>query len=299
MSSRKRLLLLTLGALSLLAPLVWQVARQYAMSMPSYRRARACVRQIVFLRGRILLRNELSDVFVSDDNGRFWRTLSEKPPTLTVANGNELWGAHGWPGHHEGPSASIWRSADRGETWSNKDVEVAKARDAALYSLLPAGFVNEPGEPPLLRMSDVQIVRPELSADSSKWKRVGRRPDAKLRPPACRTRSSWGSLGLAPSRRRRTTPTCRHWQPPSTRFGAHHRRSGRLGTGLEQQTDEIRMPAPGGSVQSRLGALVELSHRRAGCRGGDGPRRRLRGRRLHAGQVPPNDSRSWRTVRIV
>jgi hypothetical protein len=161
---------------------MWQVARQYAMSTPSYRRARACVRQIVFLRGRILLRNELSEVFVSDDNGRSWRTLSEKPPTLTVANGNELWGAHGWPGHHEGPSASIWRSADRGETWSKKDVEVATARDAALYSLLPAGFVNEPGEPPLLLMSDVQIVRPELSADSSKWKRVGRRPDAELRP---------------------------------------------------------------------------------------------------------------------
>lgn len=138
MSSRKRLLLLTLGALSLLAPLVWQAARHYAMSMPSYRRARASVTQIVFLRGRILLRNELSDIFVSDDHGRSWRALSEKVPTLTVANGNELWAAHGWPGRHEEPSASIWRSADSGETWSNKDVEVAKARDAALGSVLPA-----------------------------------------------------------------------------------------------------------------------------------------------------------------
>lgn len=182
MSSRKRLLLLTFGALSLLAPLVWQVARQYAMRMPSYRRARASVTQIVFLRGRILLRNELSDIFVSDDHGRSWRALSEEAPTLTVANGNELWAAHGWPGRHEEPSASIWRSADRGETWSSKDVEVAKARDAALYSLLPAAFVNEPGDPPLLLMSDGQIVRPELSADSSKWKRVGRRPDAELSP---------------------------------------------------------------------------------------------------------------------
>lgn len=203
MSSRRRVLLLTLGALSLLATLMWRVVRQYAIATPSYRWARASVRQLVFLRGRILLRNGLSDVFVSDDNGRSWRALSEKPPTFTGANGNELWAAHGWPGRHEKPIASIWRSPDGGETWSTKDVELAKSRDATLYSLLPAAFVNEPGEPPLLLMSDAQIVRPELSADSSTWKRVGRRPDAELRPsegtvnPALAGRRSGRSMYVA------------------------------------------------------------------------------------------------------
>jgi hypothetical protein len=171
---RKRVLLMTCCALVLLAfGARWGIHR-HATGMPSYRRALASVQQVTFLSGRILLRNELSDVFASDDNGRSWRQLSQRPPTLTVANGNELWGASGWPGIHEGPSASIWRSTDRGETWSKKDVDVTTTRDEALYARLPAAFVNEPADPPLLLMSNVQIVRPELAADSSTWKRVGR-----------------------------------------------------------------------------------------------------------------------------
>jgi hypothetical protein len=173
MSRWKRALALTLGVVGVVGIIAWWGMRRYAASLPSVRRARASVKQIVFLRGRALVRNELSEVFASDDNGRSWRGLSEKPPTMTVANGNELWGAHGWPGHHEGPSASIWASADRGETWSNKDVELTTKHGPALYAQLPAAFLNEPGDPALLLMSNAQIVRPELAADSSTWKRVG------------------------------------------------------------------------------------------------------------------------------
>lgn len=177
----KRALLPTLGALVLVGFAGWRAVRHNATTLPSYQRARASVEQIAFLRGRILLRNELSNVFASDDNGRSWRLLSKEPPTFAVANGNELWAAHGWPGIHEGPSASIWRSADRGQTWSKEDVEVTSRRDEALYARLPAAFVNEPGDAPLLLMSDVQLVRPELLADSSKWQRVGS-PIRGLRP---------------------------------------------------------------------------------------------------------------------
>src|SRR4051812_9483322 len=75
----------------------------------STRYARGNVTQIVFVQGRMVLRNGLSDLFASDDSGRTWRALPDRVPTLAVANGHELWGAHGWPGHHEGASAQIWR----------------------------------------------------------------------------------------------------------------------------------------------------------------------------------------------
>ena len=142
--------------------------------MPSHRRARASVDQIVFVGGRAIVRNELSELYVSDDDGRQWRVLPETPESLRVANGKELWGAHGWPGHHEGPSARLWRSLDLGETWSHVDLELPGDR-RELHARLPAGFINEPGDEPLLVMSDFQLVRPDLVTNSSAWRRVGRR----------------------------------------------------------------------------------------------------------------------------
>jgi hypothetical protein len=127
------------------------------------------------------VRNEVSNVFASEDDGRSWRGLSGQPPSFAVANGTELWGAFGWPGKHERPSASIWRSTNRGETWSKADIALGDGSSPRLYGQLPAPLINEPEEVPLLIMSDNQLVRPELAADSSTWKRVGR-PIRDLRP---------------------------------------------------------------------------------------------------------------------
>src|SRR4051812_41084091 len=91
---------------------------------PSLRRARGTVAQIAFVQGRIALRNGRNDLFASDDNGRSWRKLPDRVPTLAVANGHELWGAHGWPGIHERASAQIWRSLDLGETWSTAKLDL-------------------------------------------------------------------------------------------------------------------------------------------------------------------------------
>jgi hypothetical protein len=172
-SRRRLVLLLTLALVGVIAAICG--LRCSATQMPpSYRRAQAAVRQILFVEGRTLVRNELSELFASDDHGRSWRALSEKPPLLGIANSGEIWGAHGWPGIHEGPSAALWRSADRGETWSKTTIELAGARGDALYARLPAAFINEPDDAPLLVMSDFQLVRPALVADSSTWQRVGR-----------------------------------------------------------------------------------------------------------------------------
>lgn len=176
--------------------------RRYAESMPSYQLARASVKQIVFVRGRVLVRNEISDVFASDDDGRSWRGLSGQPPRFAVANGTELWAAFGWPGIHEGPSASIWRSTDRGETWSKADIALADRLSPMLHGQLPAAYINEPGGVPLLIMSDSQLVHPELATDSSTWKRIGR-PIPDLRPspgtvnPTVAGRSHGGALYVA------------------------------------------------------------------------------------------------------
>jgi len=183
MASRTRILVLLSAAIVLAIALGGGVRRckPSAFMLPNERRARASVVQILFLRGRILIRNERSDLFASDDDGNSWRALSDKPETLSVANGNDLWGAHGWPGRHEGPSARIWYSADRGETWSRTEIELPKDRSEPLFPRLPAAFVHEPGDPPLLLMSDFQLVRPELVARSSTWKRLGS-PIPGLRP---------------------------------------------------------------------------------------------------------------------
>jgi hypothetical protein len=130
------------------------------------------VDQIVFLGDRILVRNLRNELFASEDRGRTWRELADGPHLLSMATGDEIWAAHGWPGHHEGPSATIWRSRDRGATWSSVDLDVPRVW-SELDARLPAVFVNEPGDAPLLLMSNLQLARPSLVADSLTWERVG------------------------------------------------------------------------------------------------------------------------------
>jgi hypothetical protein len=173
-SLRKRLVLIL--ALTLVGGIaaVWGLRWSAMLRPPSYEWAQASVVQILFVEGHTLVRNALSELFASDDNGRSWRALPEKPPLLGIANGGEIWSAHGWPGHHEGPSAVLWRSTDRGETWSKTEIELAGAHGDALYARLPSAFINEPDDVPLLLMSDFQLVLPALVADTSTWQRVGR-----------------------------------------------------------------------------------------------------------------------------
>lgn len=175
MSSRNRDLVM-LAALAAVVGAAWGLRSCFIASakrMPSYQRAHASVAQILFVQGRVLVRNEVSELFASDDNGRSWRTLAERRESLTVANGTEIWGAHGWAGHHERPSASFAHSADRGDTWSTMKVPFLRW-DETLHARLPAAFINEPAEEPLLLMSDAQLVRPALVLDTAKWQRVGR-----------------------------------------------------------------------------------------------------------------------------
>lgn len=174
MTSRKRVLVLVVVVLAASGAAVWGAStlwRRLGESMPSHQRARASVAQILFVQGRTLVRNELFELFASDDQGQSWRAVSGAHGTLAVANGNEIWGAHGWPGHHEAPSAAVWQSRDLGNTWTH--VALALPSRAVLDAHLPAAFIHEPTDVPLLLMSNAQLVRPTLAADSTTWPRVG------------------------------------------------------------------------------------------------------------------------------
>jgi hypothetical protein len=177
-SSRTRILVplvLGIAAIALAIPALQRCSAISRKEAPAYRRAHGSVVQIVFTDRRTLSRNELSELFASDDNGLSWRALPGTPHAMSIANGTELWGAQGWPGHHERASASVSYSSDSGETWSTVELKLPDARGDELYARLPAAFINEPGAAPLLVMSDFHLARPELAADSTKWKTVGRR----------------------------------------------------------------------------------------------------------------------------
>jgi hypothetical protein len=55
------------------------------------------------------------------------------------------------------------------------DLELPDKRRERIDCRLPAAYINEPGDQPLLVMSDFQLVRPDLVTNSSAWKRVGQR----------------------------------------------------------------------------------------------------------------------------
>jgi hypothetical protein len=149
-----------------------RAARTSASMSPSEQRARGSVRNILFVGGRTLISNERFQLFASDDSGASWRALAIRPETLSVANGAELWGAHGWAGHHEGPTARVSRSQDRGETWTVIDLELP-AGGPTHRSHLPVAFAQAPDAAPLLLMADFQLVRPELTRSSATWERIG------------------------------------------------------------------------------------------------------------------------------
>ena len=69
--------------------------------------------------------------------------------------------------------AELWRSDDSGETWSEHKFDVPVERTEALYALLPAAFVNQPGDRPLVLMHNLQLKRPEPWATLRSWSNVG------------------------------------------------------------------------------------------------------------------------------
>lgn len=170
-------------AIVVAAVVVWRAYRR--RPDPSLMRARGSIELIVFLQERVLVRNELSEVFASDDGGRSWHLLPEERMTLAVAEGNQLWGVEGeWRGAHQATRAAVWRSTDRGERWDRREIELPKRPASAagsqpplfseeLAERLPLLFVNEPAAAPLLLMGNFQLVRPDVNANVTSWVRVG------------------------------------------------------------------------------------------------------------------------------
>ncbi len=170
---RKPLVLLGVPVAIVAAVIVSWRALPDLDASPRTLRARDSVTDILFLQDRTVVRNELAELFASDDQGRSWHSLSAEPTALAVAEGNQLWGAHGWKGHHEAPSAKIWRSTDRGERWTQRKIDLPERHSSELHDRLPALFLNEPSAPPLLLMANFQLVRPDPGADFSSWAKVG------------------------------------------------------------------------------------------------------------------------------
>jgi hypothetical protein len=142
---------------------------------PSVRRARGSIVQILFVSDRVLIQNELGEMLTSDLTGGSWTKLSERAHGLVVARGREIWGAHGWPGHHECPRGNVWYSPDGGGTWIASEIGMPCEHHSDLVNArLPGGFINGPSDDPLLLMFNLQLVRPRPGEDVSSWQPVGR-----------------------------------------------------------------------------------------------------------------------------
>ena len=123
--------------------------------------------------GGVLLRNEYAQLFETIDDGRTWQKVGTRIRDLAVSNGDKLWAFHGWPGHHESPSASMSYSSDRGRTWEEAKFSVPDVRSDEMYSYLPATFLNAPGDDPLVLMFNLQLVRPIPGKGPNAWPKVG------------------------------------------------------------------------------------------------------------------------------
>jgi photosystem II stability/assembly factor-like uncharacterized protein len=158
----------------------------------SLRHASSSVREVLFLGdSRVLLSNERGQTYLSDSSGRSWEEVANGVSGLTVADSSEVWGCHGWPGHHEGPSATIWHSSDAGREWSRTEISLPNGSGYSpeVVRRLPAVFLNEPHDPPLLLMHDFQLVQPHPGTDPDSWTRIGTRVPVEALP---RSRNATG-----------------------------------------------------------------------------------------------------------
>jgi photosystem II stability/assembly factor-like uncharacterized protein len=150
---------------------------------PADARAKKAVTDIVSLpNGAVLVRNEQAGLFESLDSGKTWRQASRRVHHLAVSNADKLWAFYGWPGIHESPSAAVSYSADHGRTWQETKFHVPDSRSEAMYSRLPARFLNSPTEEPLVLMFDLQILRPVPGKEPQSWTKVGVPIPATQRP---------------------------------------------------------------------------------------------------------------------
>ena len=159
----------------------------------SSRYARSTADEVLFVgRDRVLLSNGLGQVFESDSSAHSWREVTSGVFGLAVADSTQVWGCHGWPGIHEGPSATVWHSPDAGHTWARTDLSLpgGAGHTPEVQRRLPAIFVNEPADPPLLLMQDLQLVRPRVDSDFDSWSPVG------TRVPADEWGGSWRGSGV-------------------------------------------------------------------------------------------------------
>jgi hypothetical protein len=143
---------------------------------PSLVRARSSVDQILFVGdSRVILRNEVGEVFTAGLDATDWKKLSEKVGVLRVSRNHELWGARGWPGHHECPSGTVWYSPDMGRNWTIRRMALPCEHGSKfVLARLPGEFINESSGPPLLLMFDLQLMRPKPGVDVHAWEAVGR-----------------------------------------------------------------------------------------------------------------------------
>jgi hypothetical protein len=141
---------------------------------PDAIRERNTVRQILFLGERRVIVHSPGAVATSDLQAGSWREAWLKPERLAVADRDEVWGCQGWPGIHEGPSATVWHSQDLGLSWDKKKLALPSDFDR-VPSRLPGAFINEPTDPPLLLMYDLQMKQPRAGKEVDDWTSVGTR----------------------------------------------------------------------------------------------------------------------------
>lgn len=162
---------------------------------PSVKYSKSSVSRLVFVSGnRVLLANSFHEVFASDPNGANWQRIAKNVPGLTIANGSQLWGCRGWPGIHEGPSATLWFSPDQGRTWTkwNLDLPSADGYLPEVQRQLPAAFINEATDAPALLMYNFQVAHPLPNTTFENWRLVGKPP------PSAKSsvRRGWMGAGL-------------------------------------------------------------------------------------------------------
>jgi hypothetical protein len=136
------------------------------------------IESLVFLDARrVLVTNELGELFASSDGGGTWTAnAATRVRRLTIANGNELWASTGWTSHHGPPGGRVMRSRNGGRTWRIVDLKPEDVEHPAMFARIPENLVNQPGEPPLLVLWSGAVVAPVLEKPFAAWPRLGIAP---------------------------------------------------------------------------------------------------------------------------
>jgi len=154
------------------AGVAWQ-----ASDPPSVVHSKGNVVRLAFLEtNRVLLANHFGEVFASDNGGERWSRVADNVSGLAVADRTHIWGAVGWQGIHEPPSAAMSYSSDGGRRWSHAELDLPAGfgHDPVVRGRLPGVFINEPDHPPLLLMQNFQLMRPRPNSQFDTWQAIGK-----------------------------------------------------------------------------------------------------------------------------